>query len=147
MKECCPPEDPHHLSPPCQHCLWAQTQFTAQFLWSFLTGITESLSNFLYLRVPLLQLLTNLLPELVLLLHRDGIPVVRHQDELQGLLVPIQRALSKNLATSWSYQEWSSYLWAWTIVGDDSIARKLPNINFFSMPIRTQSRVHNIYLE
>ena len=64
------------------------------------TGITESLSNFLYLRVPLLQLLTNLLPELVLLLHRDGIPVVRHQDELQGLLVPIQRALSKNLATS-----------------------------------------------
>ena len=48
-----------------------------------------------HLLVSLLQLAADLLPDLLLLVPVDGVPVVPHQVVLDGLLMPLQAVLTE----------------------------------------------------
>ena len=51
--------------------------------------------HFPHLLVSLLQLAPDLLPDLLLLVTVDGVPVISHQIVLDGLLVPLQAVLTE----------------------------------------------------
>ena len=52
-------------------------------------------SNFSHLSVSLLQFVSDLVPNLVLVLGGEGVPVVPHHVVLDGLLVPLHRVLAE----------------------------------------------------